>query len=395
MVNERAIDNAKDALADDERAYWLAWSQIERIGPVLLRRLQEHFGSLEKAWQAPIREILSVEGLGDRLGENVAAARSRLDPPALLASYRQKNPDFWTPADADYPRLLAEIPGPPPLLHYRGAIDRDELTGARPAVAIVGTRDPSAYGRRWTRRLAATLAQHGFTVVSGMAMGIDGEAHRAALEAGGRTIAVLGSGVDLVYPPQHQQLYEDILAGGMVMSEYPAGQQPNRKSFPARNRIIAGLTRATLIIEAPHRSGALITARHANEFGRDVCVLPGSLDEERAMGCLSLLSRGAQAILGEGHLLELLGTMPQMDLPQLQLPIPNPSPPRSAAPTPPPANLEPQLAAVLKAIDAREVPFEQIVTRTGLPAGEISAAIVQLELLGLIAQLPGARYCRT
>lgn len=378
----------------DERAYWLAWSQIDRIGPVLLRRLQEHFGSLAMAWQAPVRDVLSVEGFGDRAGANVAAARSRLDPEALLANYLQKNPEFWTPADADYPRLLAELPGPPPLLHYRGTVDRAELTGARPAVAIVGTRDPSAYGRRWTRRLAATLAQHGFTVVSGMAAGIDGEAHRAALEAGGRTIAVLGSGVDLVYPSQHQQLYGDILAGGLVMSEYPAGQQPNRKSFPARNRIIAGLTRATLIIEAPQRSGALITARYANEFGRDVYVLPGSLDEERAMGCLGLLSRGAQAILGEGHLLELLGTMPQMDLPQLELPLPN-STPGAKQTTLLPPDLEPNLAAVLETVDRQEVPFEQIVTRVGLNAGEVSAAIVQLELLGLIAQLPGARYRRT
>ncbi|MEO0949386.1 MAG: DNA-processing protein DprA, partial [Cyanobacteria bacterium J06641_5] len=330
----------------------------------------------------------------DRAGANVAAARSRLDPAAIFANYLQKNPDFWTPADAEYPRLLAEIPGPPPLLHYRGTVDRTELTGARPAVAIVGTRDPSEYGRRWTRRLATTLAQHGFTVVSGMAAGIDGEAHRAALEAGGRTIAVLGSGIDLIYPPQHQHLYRDILAGGLVMSEYPAGQQPNRKSFPARNRIIAGLTRATLIIEAPQRSGALITARYANEFGRDVYVLPGSLDEERAMGCLGLLSRGAQAILGEGHLLELLGTMPQMDLPQLEFPLQNSSL-GSVTPTPPPPDLEPHLTAVLEAIDRQEVPFEQIVSRAGLAAGEVSAAIVQLELLGLVAQLPGARYRRT
>lgn len=371
-----------------DRAYWLAWSRVERFGPVLLRRLHGHFGSLAAAWQAAPAALLAVEGVGPAAVENAVAARTRVQPEALLERYCQQNPDFWTPADADYPRLLAEIPGPPPLLHFRGAIDPAELSGRRSAVAIVGTRDPSAYGRRWARRLAAALARHNFTVVSGMAAGIDGEAHRAALEAGGRTIAVLGSGIDLVYPPQHQQLYGDIQAQGWLASEYPAGTQPSRTSFPARNRIIAGLARATLIIEAPVRSGALITARYANEFGRDVCVLPGSLDEERSMGCLGLLSRGAQAILGEGHLLELLGTMPQLDLPL----FPEERP--TAEPIAPPSDLEPGLAAVLAAIAPTETPFEQIVTRAAVPAAEVAAALVQLELLGAIAQLPGARYRR-
>ena len=369
-----------------DRPYWLAWSQIDCFGPVLLGRLHERFGSLAAAWQARPKALLAVEGIGPQAVENAIAARSRLDPDALLETYLQCNPQFWTPADGDYPCLLAEIPGPPPLLHYAGTIARAELSGQRPAVAIVGTRAPSEYGRRWARRLAATLARNGFTIVSGMAAGIDGEAHQAALDAGGRTIAVLGSGVDTIYPPQHECLYRDIQTQGLIVSEYAAGTPPSRTSFPARNRIIAGLARATAIIEAPARSGALITARYANEFGRDVCVLPGSLDEGRSAGSLGLLSQGAQAILGEEHLLELLGTMPQLDLPFPPAP--------STPPAPPLPPLEPFLAKVLQAIAPTETPFEGIVTRAGGSAGDVSAAIVQLELLGAIVRLPGARYQR-
>ncbi len=376
-----------------DRAYWLAWLQVERAGPVSLKRLHEHFGSLAAAWQAPPAQICAVAGVGPVVAENLVAARSRLDPAALLADYAARNPQFWTPADAEYPRLLAEIPSPPPLLHYRGAIDPAESSGTTPTIAIVGTRRPSSYGRRWARRLATALVQNGFTVISGMAAGIDGEAHRSALAAGGRTIAVLGTGVDVVYPSHHEELYREIQARGAIFSEYPAGTAPSRTSFPARNRIIAGLARATIVVEAPTRSGALITARHANEFGRDVYVVPGCLDEEAAMGCLGLLSCGAHAILGEGHLLELLGTMPQLDLP-LDLPSSEPEVPSSGLDTGLDAGLNTELADILAAISPTETSFEQITTRARMPAGQVSAAIVQLELLGLVTQLPGARYRR-
>lgn len=369
----------------EERAYWLVWAQLSGLGPVLLRRLQQHFGSLAAAWAASPQALAEVEGIGPQTLRTIQEGRSRLHPEEYLSQHLQANPQFWTPGDSAYPRLLLEIPDPPPILYYQGQVSAAETQGITPTVAIVGTRDPSDYAKRWTRKLAKVLAQNGFTVVSGMAEGIDTQAHIGCLEGGGRTIAVLGTGVDLVYPPRNQGLYGQILQQGLVLSEYPAGTPPDRVHFPRRNRIIAGLSRATLVMEAPSKSGALITAYLANDYGRDIYILPGSLDNPRAIGCLGLVNRGAQLILSEGHLLELLGAMPQLDQP-------------AAAPLP---DLEPELATVLQTVAQlaqdlaqASIPFDLIVQNTPLDPGTVSSALLQLELLGLIAQLPGMRYQR-
>lgn len=369
----------------EERAFWLAWSRIAGIGPVLLRRLQQHFGTLAAAWEAPPTQLREVEGFGLQTVEAVVKERSRLHPEELLRQHEQENPHFWTPADStDYPRLLLETPSPPPVLYYRGEVQLEEILGIKPLVGIVGTRNPSEYGKRWTRKISGALAQNGFTVVSGLAEGIDTEAHRGCLEAGGRTLAVLGTGVDVVYPPSNRELYKQILRQGLVLSEYPVGTPPDRAHFPRRNRIIAGISRAVLVMEAPTKSGALITARFANDFGRDVYVLPGSLDNPRSLGCLGLLSKGAQVILSEGHLLEMLGAMPQLDWVETS---------KSFEPLPLP-NLEPELKQVLDAIALECMPFDLIVQQTGYSAGSVSSALLQLELMGLVSQLPGMRYQR-
>jgi DNA processing protein len=372
---------------EQERAYWLAWSQVERVGPVLLRRLQQHFGTLAEAWTANATQLQHVEGFGYQLAGAVVASRSRINPQQLLEQHTAKNPHFWTPADADYPRLLLEIPSPPPVLYYRGQVQLQENQGIKPMVGIVGTREPTEYGKRWTRKISTALAQHGFTVVSGMAAGIDTEAHLGCLKQGGRTLAVLGTGVDMIYPPRNRNLYEQIQEQGLLVSEYPAGTQPNRVHFPQRNRIIAGLSRAVLVMEAPGKSGALITAHYANEFCRDVYALPGSLDNNQSIGCLGLLSRGAHVILNEGHLLEMLGAIPQLDTVE-QLPLFAPE-----QPTPMP-QLEPELATVFQALASEPTPFDIIVQQAGLAAGSVSSALLQLELMGLVSQLPGMRYRR-
>jgi DNA processing protein len=371
----------------EERAYWLAWSQVDRVGPVLLRRLQQHFGSLADAWKANAAQLRQVEGFGYQIVSAVTAARSQINPEQFLEQHSVKNPYFWTLADADYPRLLLEIPSPPPVLYYRGLVQPQENQGIMPMVGIVGTREPSEYGKRWTRKISVALARHGFTVVSGMAAGIDTEAHRGCLEAGGRTLAVLGTGVDLIYPPRNKPLYEQIQQQGLLLSEYPAGTQPNRAHFPQRNRIIAGLSRAVLVMEAPTKSGALITAHYANDFCRDVYALPGSLDNHQSLGCLGLLSRGAHVILNEGHLLEMLGAIPKLDQ-AVQLPLF-----AQAQPTPAP-QLEPELAKVLQALASEPTAFDLIVQQAGLAVGSVSSALLQLELLGLVSQLPGMRYQR-
>lgn len=371
----------------EERDYWLAWSQVDRVGPVLLRRVQQHFGTLANAWNASAVQLQQVEGIGYQLATAVTAARSQINLEQFLEQHSLKNPDFWTPADTDYPHLLLEIPSPPPVLYYRGQVQPVETQGITPLVGIVGTRDPSEYGKRWTRRISTALAKRGFTLVSGMAAGIDTEAHIGCLEAGGRTIAVLGTGVDQIYPPRNQHLYEKILAQGLVVSEYPAGTKPNRIHFPQRNRIIAGLCRAVLVMEAPTKSGALITAHYANDFCRDVYALPGSLDNYKSLGCLGLLNGGAHVILNEGHLLEMLGAIPELDS-GVQLPL---FTPQQSTPMP---QLEPELAQVFKALAPEAKSFDLIVQQAGLAVESVSSALLQLELLGLVSQLPGMRYQR-
>ncbi|ERN41524.1 DNA protecting protein DprA [Rubidibacter lacunae KORDI 51-2] len=365
----------------EERAYWLAWSRVPGIGPVTLKRLSDRFGDVRAAWEAPPADLRGIDGIGPQSLEVIRQERDRLDPDTLLVNYSRTNPQFWTPADPGYPSLLLETPSPPPVLHYRG---RPEiLDDPKPFVAIVGTRYPTAYGRRWTRTMSTALAARGFTIVSGLAAGIDAEAHRGCLDVGGKTISVLGTGVDVIYPASNRALYADIERQGLILSEYPDGTQPERGNFPARNRIIAGLSRAVLVMEAPTKSGALITARFANEFGRDVFALPGSLDNEQAVGCLGLVNRGAQLILSEGHVLELLGEMPQLDLVDM-----------APAPVAPPPDLDPQLADVLAVLSADSLPFDLVVQQVGTAASDVSAALLQLELFGLVVQVPGMRYRR-
>lgn len=384
-----------------ERAYWLAWSQMPRVGPTLIGRLRQQFGSLAAAWEAPAPALGTVQGLGPKTLAEILAARSRFQ---LLPTYEQHltlNPHFWTPGEEDYPTLLCQLPAPPPLLYYRGQVDLAENRGLTSAIALVGTRRPTDYGVRWTQRLSRALALHGFTVVSGLAEGIDTAAHQACLEAGGRTIAVVGTGVDRVYPACNRQLCEAILHQGLVLSEYPAGTRPDRSHFPQRNRIIAGLCRATIVVEAPSKSGALITADGANEYGRDVYVVPGSLDNPKARGGLTLIGQGAQVILDEEHLIEMLGAMPLLDTaaasaiasPQQGVASPPLALQSKRQPTVP-LDLAAELAGVLAQVTPEVCSFDQLVERCDQGAGEVSSALLQLELMGLVTELPGKQYQR-
>jgi DNA processing protein len=367
----------------EERKYWLAWSQISGIGPILIQRLKQHFSNLETAWKASPGELRKVEGFGIQTLEKVVQQKSRLNPEQLLTQHQQINPHFWTPADPEYPQLLREIPTPPPLLYYRGEIDLQENSGQKPLVGIVGTRQPTEYGIKWTRQISTALAKNGFTVVSGMAEGIDTESHSAALKAGGRTIAVMGTGVDVIYPHKNRDLYQQILKSGIVISEYPAKTPPNRTHFPRRNRIIAGLSRAVLVMEAPLKSGALITATYANEFNRDVYALPGKIDDQPSQGCLKLISQGAGLINHElNELLIMLGAIPQIDI-EIE------TPPVKSPPIP---NLAPELQQVINTLAIDALSFDFIIQKTGMNAAIVSSSLLQLELMGLVTQLPGMRY---
>ncbi len=371
----------------DERNYWLAWSQIKGIGPTLLKRIFQHFEQLENAWKASPKALGEVNGLGGKLIQTILEERSKINPFQLLEEHSQKNPNFWTPSDADYPRLLWEIASPPSILYYRGQINQQENLGNIPGIGIVGTRSPTEHGRRWTRNIATGLAKSSFTVISGLAAGIDGDAHQSCLKAGGRTIAVLGTGLDLIYPPQHRQLFEEIAEKGLILTEYPVGTKPERGNFPARNRIIAGLSRAILVMEAPERSGSLITANYANEFGRDVYTLPNSPDVIQAKGCLNLIDNGAGIILDEEKLLATLGAIPNLDSTQQLSLFPTGEP--EVLP-----NLDPICLKIFQALTQESTSFDTIIHLTGLTTSEVSGKLLELELMGLIKHLPGMHYQR-
>jgi DNA processing protein len=383
-----------------ERIYCLAWSRVSGVGPILVDRLIQRFGSLETAWTADEQALLTIDGIGLQSIVKILESRAQIDPQQLFDAHAIDNPQWWARSDAEYPRLLAEIPSAPSILYYRGQVALAENRGEVPAIAIVGTRSPSEYGKKWTRKIATLLAQNGFTVVSGLAYGIDADAHSACLEAGGRTIAVVGTGVDLVYPPQHHELAAAIAQQGLIVSEYVANTSPDRAHFPARNRIIAGLSRVTIVIDAPTKSGALITAYQANDFGRDVYVLPGSIDNPNSLGGLGLLTRGAQPILSLEHLLELLATIPQLDrYRQLDM-FAHRQPDLGAsdtnveiAPTQS-IDIEPELQPVWVLVTDTPISFDELIANSQLPVATVSSILLQLELLGLVTQLPGMRYQR-
>jgi DNA processing protein len=369
-----------------ERVYWLGWSRIPGIGPVLLKRLQQEFGSLARAWEADLPALRTVEGIGDKVGRSILQHRRQLDLDDLVTTHTTANPNWLTPADPAYPPLLWELPDPPPLLYYGGSLPVLESLATAPAVAVVGTRAPTEYGRRWTRRLTQRLTRAGLTIVSGLAAGIDAEAHRSCLEAGGTTIAVVGCGVDVIYPASNRSLYEQIGQRGLILSEYPAGTAPDRIHFPQRNRIVAGLGQATLVLEAGKKSGALITARLANDAGRDVYVLPGSLDNPQAHGCLGLINQGAQLILEEETLVAELASPLLGAGPERQLSLLEPLQPT----VPLPSHLQPVWQAVAQV--SQPILFDAIVEQLGSSTSSVSSALVELEVMELIIQLPGMRY---
>ena len=363
----------------DERAYWVAWSQVDGVGPVLQKRLFLNFGSLSAAWAASADQLLAVDGIGLLLADQIDRVRSRLSPAQCLAQFEARSTSFWTPADADYPPLLFEIPDPPPVLYYRGNL---RLTAAGLAVGIVGTRHPSDYGRRWTERLAQQLVQQGALIVSGMARGVDSIAHRCCVAAAAPTVAVLGTGVDVAYPSSNQTLHQQIQETGLLLSEYPDGTPPDRAHFPRRNRIIAGLSQAVLVTEAPERSGALITAHLANDYGREVYALPGSLDNPRSDTKLPA-ARGALPIEATHP--------PTAALPATAL---STAASTTTAALPDPADLPPALRAAFDGLSTEPIGLDRLAQQTDLPSSELLSSLMQLELEGYVEQLPGMQYRR-
>ncbi|MCX5963110.1 MAG: DNA-processing protein DprA [Cyanobacteria bacterium] len=372
----------------EERSYWLAWRELNGIGAVLLHRLWQHFGSVETAWTATSEDLQQVEGIGKQRSEKIVADRQPLNPEKLLATYQQYNPHFIVPSDAEYPAMLKSIPDAPTILHYRGDLELLKSLETRRGIAIVGTRKAGKYGSTWAERYSQVLTQQDFIIISGLAEGIDAIAHEACIGAGGQTIAVLGNGVDQVYPHSNRDLYERIEHNGLILSEYPAGTRPDRKHFPARNRIVAGLSHATLVMEAGLTSGALITANLANEYGREVYALAGNLDSPQSEGCIHLILQGAHILPKPEKFLELLEVMPSLCYEE----------PKSK-------DLEVKVCAVLQTLEPslqilidsiiqlhNNAPIDLIIETTKMSTSEVSSGLLQLEMMDLIVQNPGMRY---
>ncbi|MEN9203367.1 MAG: DNA-processing protein DprA [Thermostichus sp. DG_1_6_bins_120] len=376
-----ALPAACHSCTDQEQSYWLAWAQIKGIGPHRLKRLWESFGSLQRAWEADESALQQVEGIGPTLAQSVQQARQQLSPVQILEQTRRPGIPFVTPADPGYPPLLWELPDPPPILYILG----DCPSWEQPTIAMVGTRAPTPYGGYWTRQISAALATAGCVVVSGLAIGIDGTAHQACLDAGGKTLAVVGTGVDVVYPAQHRQLYQRIRQQGAILSEYPPGTPPAKEHFPQRNRIIAGLCRATLVMEAPERSGALITAYLANTYGREVYALPGNIDTAAARGCLNLIRSGANLILDIESLLQDL----QLTQGSLQ------SGSRGAETVQTKAGpTEPDQQLLWQVLGSEPMSIDALAQATQMEITTLSSTLLLMELEGWLVQLPGMRYRR-
>lgn len=377
---------------DDERAAWIALSLVPGIGATRHRRLISRFGGGAAAWAAVADELRMVEGM---LPQTVAALlAARGDAPAETARQQAvavgRGP--WRlvcRAEEEYPPLLGEIYDPPAVLWLQGQLPPG------PRVAIVGSRRATAYGLRVARQFAVALAAAGVTVVSGLARGIDTAAHDGALKAGGQSIAVLGCGVDIDYPPENARLQAALRERGAVLSELPPGSEPAPGNFPARNRIISGLCQAILVIEAPERSGALITAQQALEQGREVLAVPGNITSEASVGCNRLIADGARPALSPADVLAALsvgGAQPLRASPAVPgVPLDNADgsayriPEGLRAPTP-------LTASILAFLPAEGATLLDLAVATGAAPAELLATLTVLQLAGQVESLPGGRF---
>lgn len=355
----------------EDHRYWIAFHHVPYIGPVRTRRLLDHFRSLEHAWTADPRQLRAV--LDERSCDALVRTRASLDLDAVLARLDREGVHVLTVDDDAYPRLLREIHAPPSVLYTKGTIVPDDDR----AVAIVGTRRATRYGLDVAARLAGDLARAGVTIVSGLARGIDGAAHQAALEAGGRTIAVFGTGIHEVYPPQHRHLATRIAESGALLSDYAPDRTVEAANFPARNRIIAGLSLGVIVVEAPARSGALITADFAGDQGRDVLAVPGPIFSAASAGCNQLLRDGARVVTSAQDVLDELGlgdVAPASVQQSLLLP-----------------DEDRRLLAVL---NAEPQHIDEIAEKLAMPGPTVSAMLLTLELQGLVRNVGAQHYAR-
>jgi DNA processing protein len=365
--------NAREAL--------VALNMLDHLGPVRLRQLLERFDGDPVAVLSADRDaLLQVPGVGPETANSVANGLGAGVLDRELKRIESTGCRTLIAADAEYPPLLREIYDPPIVLYVKGALQPADRAG----IAVVGSRLTTHYGVEVARKLSYQLASAGVSVVSGGARGIDAAAHAGAMSARGRTVAVLGSGLDIVFPAEHRDLFERVAASGAVITQFPFGRTPDKQTFPIRNRIVAGMTLGTVVVEANATSGAMITANFAAEYGRQVYAVPGRIDSPRSKGCHDLIRKGARLCEGVGDILS--------ELEYLFPPLPE----RPAAGTPlhslDPTGPELQILAALDGADERSL--DELIDATGLPAATVSVGLFGLEMKKRVRQLSGKRFVR-
>lgn len=361
-------------MQSEEAEAWLVLN-ASGLSPAWQRLLVETIGSAQAVLAAGDEQLLEIESVSRAHLSKLREAQTHTDLGQLRNLCLEHGVHLVSYQDEEYPPLLAEIPDAPTLLFVQGQLTRDDDL----AVALVGTRKATPYGLKNARRLGHDLAQRGFTIVSGMALGIDAEAHQGALEAGGRSLAVMATGADITYPPPHRELRQRLAESGAVITELAFGSPPARYAFPVRNRIISGLTLGTVVVEAPIQSGALITAQHALDQGREVFAVPGSIDNPVARGGHQLLKEGAHLVEVAEDVVEGLGIM------------------LTAVPTReqrPPVELTQAEQQVYDVLGSQPLRVDQIAERVGLDAAQINATLMLLEVKGLARRFAGGTYLR-
>jgi DNA processing protein len=355
----------------DSILYYLGFNRVPGIGPARLDRIITYCGSLEDAWNASAGDLMAA-GLDNRSIESLVQTRRALNLEAEYERVLATGIRLISRDDPTYPMLLAQTVNPPFLLYVRGTLTETD----RWAVAVVGTRQASTYGKEVTRKLVTGLVAAGVTIVSGLALGIDAVAHSAALAAGGRTLAVLGSGVDQIYPLTNYQLGTAIPQQGALISEYALGTLPTATNFPPRNRLIAGLALGVLVIEAAAKSGALITAQFAAEQGRDVFAVPGNIFSQRSEGTHRLIRDGATLVTCVDDILEALNLQSAYEQQELVAVVPD----------------TPEEKALLHLVEAEPRHIDEIARESTLPQPVVSATLAMLELKGLVRHVGGMQY---
>lgn len=363
---------------DERLKYWLAINTIEKLGPVTIKKLLDRFGDIEKVWRADPGDIQKIDGLNKAAAKAFLENRDKIDLESEIEKVAKNNIKVFTLEDEEYPGNLKNIYDPPPVIYVKGNILKADLK----AIAIVGTRRASRYGLEFAGKLAAELASAGITVISGLALGIDTSAHKGALSAGGRTIAVLGCGVDIVYPPQNRGLAGEIEQSGAIVSEFPMGTGTEKGNFPRRNRIISGLSLGVIVVEGHFDSGAMITAKYAVDQGREVFAVPGNVQLDQSKGPHWLIKQGAKLVENVEDVLEELN----LKLPTSNLKI------KSQMPKAKPDNLSPEEDKIYSSLSFEPKHLDVITNDTGLPVHRVSSHLMMMEIKKIVRQLPGKMF---